>query len=354
MDERVGDYGVLPAIFIAFSMMDGTNPHPSGWVFAYVALNLTLGGGYPLAFATVQNFDSNDNFGGGIWQGGGGLAAGLDANSTDYLYLSTADGLFDNTNNNYADSFLKLTTDLQLADYFTPSDSVYRWCNSNDLDYGSGGVMALPADPNMNQSYQQVAIKADKENFLWVVDRTNPRGYTGASCGQGCTQCTNPNNNIQALRFAPTVLHGHQARSTPAFWDDGTTPILSFAPSYGDLSKYPLNCAPPNGPLCQPMATSATDPPDLLGYAATPSVSSKGTTAGTGIVWAIDSSGTNSPLYALDAESLAVLYKSHTCRNRDAIGSPTKFSVPTVANGYVFVGTKTDFDIFGPTTVSCN
>jgi hypothetical protein len=36
------------------------------------------------------------------------------------------------------------------------------------------------------------------------------------------------------------------------------------------------------------------------------------------------------------------------------VGNPTKFSVPTVANGYVYIGTEADFDIFGPTTATCD
>jgi hypothetical protein len=71
-------------------------------------------------------------------------------------------------------------------------------------------------------------------------------------------------------------------------------------------------------------------------------------------VWAIDL-GSNA-LFAFDAENLAELYSSNGCHNnhRDVIGKPTRFSVPTIANGYVFVGTETDFDIFGKTTATCN
>jgi hypothetical protein len=84
-----------------------------------------------------------------------------------------------------------------------------------------------------------------------------------------------------------------------------------------------------------------------VGYAATPSVSSNGNhNNGTGIVWALTSNARNSPLYAFDAENLNILFKSMDCPN-DKIGPPTKFSVPTVANGYVFAGTQTDIDIFG-------
>jgi hypothetical protein len=48
------------------------------------------------------------------------------------------------------------------------------------------------------------------------------------------------------------------------------------------------------------------------------------------------------------------LYGADQCPTRDAVGNPTKFSVPTVANGYVYIGTEADFDIFGPTTATCD
>jgi hypothetical protein len=89
-----------------------------------------------------------------------------------------------------------------------------------------------------------------------------------------------------------------------------------------------------------------------MGYAATPSISSNGNhNNGTGIVWAF---AKNSQLDAFDAETLARLYRSTDCPTRDAMGMLAKFSVPTVANGYVFVGTQTDFNIFGTTSAACN
>ena len=97
---------IEPSVYVAFSMMDASSPNPSGWVLAYEGSNL-LQGGYPLVFATVRNFDANGRFGGGIWQGGAGLAAGVDANQNNYIYVSTADGEFSVSNSNYGDSFLQ-------------------------------------------------------------------------------------------------------------------------------------------------------------------------------------------------------------------------------------------------------
>jgi len=341
----------FPTLYVAFSMMDQTSPNPSGWVFGFDAQNLTIPNTpFPLVYATTPGLgDSHHRHGGGIWQGGGGLAAGGDQNGGNYIYFSTADGVFDanNSGTDYGDSFVKLTTQLLVADYFTPADAFLRWditCGTKDFDFGSGGVLLVPPDTHMNSLYQHVAIKADKENYLWVMDLTNP-GKSNA-CSNLCT-CSNPDGNIQKLSFSTNHTAEPQARSTPAFWDDGTTPFLYFASAANaQLDKYPLNCSPNNGPICSPTAT-------VPGFSATPSISSYGNNNNnTGIVWALSPIGANAPFNAFDAETLAVLYKSTDC-NRDTIGVPTKFSVPTIANGRVFVATKTDFDIFGLSPGSC-
>jgi hypothetical protein len=319
-------------VYAAFSMMDGTFPNPSGWVLAYDGASLTQGG-YPLVFVTTPGVAKGSPAGGGVWQGGAGLAAGLDANQNTYVYLSTADGVFDanNSGNDYGDSFLKLNTELQLAGYFTPSDYVDRW--NRDLDFGSAGEMLVP-DNTLPQPYDHMVIKGDKEKYIWAIDRTNPSTV------------------LQQLSITNA-----DARSTPAFWFDGTKPFIYIAQQYTQLTQYKLatTCTPPNPPpLCPTGAVTNADPPDLVGYAATPSVSSNGNqNNGTGIVWALPSKAQNSPLYAFDAESLNVLYKSMSCPN-DHVGPPTPFSVPTVANGYVFMGTQTDFDIFGLNPGPCN
>ena len=97
-------------VYVAFSMMDGAPvPYPSGWVFAYDAQNL-VASNYPKIFATTPTADGDTN-GGGIWQGGAGLAAGIDSKGGNtYIYFGTGNGTFDANesippNTDYGQSF---------------------------------------------------------------------------------------------------------------------------------------------------------------------------------------------------------------------------------------------------------
>lgn len=59
-------------------------------------------------------------------------------------------------------------------------------------------------------------------------------------------------------------------------------------------------------------------------------------------------------LYAFKADDLSKLYDTGQCHLNhvqvDQPGAATTFSVPTIANGQVYIGTSTDFDIYGPVT----
>ena len=102
-------------------------------------------------------------------------------------------------------------------------------------------------------------------------------------------------------------------------------------------------------------ALPARQASDVFGFpGATPAISSNGAT--NGIVWVLDTSNNGTPngsgssrpaiLYAYDATSLNKLYSSPTS-GAGAAGNAVKFTVPTVANGKVYVGTQTNLSVFG-------
>jgi hypothetical protein len=180
-------------VYAAFSMIDNITGNPNGWIFAYNGHNLA-DPSYPLSYDTTPGTSSNPGQRGGIWQGGAGLVSAKDSGGAYDIYFSTGDGDFDldqqqSPNHDAGDSFVKLHTNLTVLPatpqpyYFTPADQFWRGCNNtqypNDVDFGSGGVLAIPEATFSPSAYY--AVKSDKENYLWVIDRTSPGGYTGAA-----------------------------------------------------------------------------------------------------------------------------------------------------------------------------
>jgi hypothetical protein len=106
-----------------------------------------------------------------------------------------------------------------------------------------------------------------------------------------------------------------------------------------------------NATLTAVAATGA----DTFGFpGATPSVSAQGST--NGIVWVLNTTNNNSPngsqvpgpaqLFAYDATSLNKLFSSATS-GAGAAATAVKFTVPTVANGKVYVGGEGAVTVFG-------
>ena len=332
-------------IYIAFSMMDGNRPLPNGAVFGYNATNLHAP---PLYFPTTPD---NMLGGGGVWQGGAGPAYGPDGSGTNYLYLNTANGDWDGVTK-WGDSFLKLdpaTLTLPSRGYFTPADQSYRNCKNpfSDADFGSGGVLLTPASSH----WPNIAITGEKEGGLWVLDRLNPGRFNRGACAPDCSPCApddqdQSNQNIQTFWLNQGL--GPAIHNTPAYWNN----YIFLAPNGGLLGQLQICDNYPAGkPFCNKTLIHATDPSGNLvrfDYGATPSVSASSATTN-GIVWAVKGQGspmstTPGILFAFDATTLAGLYASSgsgsSCPQVDKIAPAIKFSVPTVANGFVYLGTQ--------------
>jgi len=86
----------------------------------------------------------------------------------------------------------------------------------------------------------------------------------------------------------------------------------------------------------------------------TPSVSANGTS--NGIVWAIDNSAYGpagsfgsgpAVLHAYDATNLNSELWNSSQKSADKAGNAVKFTVPTIANGKVYIGTRSELDVYG-------
>jgi hypothetical protein len=349
------------AIYVGFSEMDGSGiigkTIPAGWMFRFDADNLAAA---PVAWSTTPNGQ-----GGGLWQSGAGLASGMDqAGGDPYIYVSTGDGTFDaeKGGSDYGDSLVKLTTNLTVADYFTP----YRqYCDDiNDFDLGSGGVMLIPEGVGGTTTYSAVAN--GKDGNIYVVARDFLGGYAGPS-GDVCPKPAGANLNLETIQASTAEFY-----STAAFWNRSLYSVANNSP----LQEYSISAACSPGPICQdPVAISANS----FSYGTVPVTSSNGVAPNSPILWAIHGNGWPSAnanlhpatavLYAYDAEHVATpsvlpqLWNSNQCPTRDGAGNATKFAVPTVANGKVYIGTmdpsdptntKGQLDVYGLNSNTCN
>jgi PKD repeat protein len=282
-----------------------------GWLFGFDAATLATNG----LFNTTPNGSE-----GGIWESGCGPASDTNGN----LYIATGNGTFDPTNSNYGDSLIRLSTSnsVALADYFTPFNQQDMF--DMDQDLGSGGVLLLP-DEAGSVTHPHLAVFGSKQGTIYLVDRDNMGQFSSI----GDTQIV---ESILAV-IGPCF-------DTPAYFNN----TLYFSASHDMIKAFAIT----NGFIAPTPVSQGTTNFAFPGSAV--SISANGTNDG--IAWAIQSDGylTNGPsiLHAYDAGDVSQeIYNSSQAGPRDILGGAVKFSVPTIANGKVYVGTATGLSVFG-------
>jgi Abnormal spindle-like microcephaly-assoc'd, ASPM-SPD-2-Hydin len=330
--QRPGLLLLNGAVYIAWV---GTH----GWLAKYDATSLMQ--------EAVFNTTPNVNIA-GIWMSGAGIAADSQGN----IYVVTADGPFDvNTGGvDYGDSVIKLNSNLQVEDYFSPMDQSCR--AMHDLDLGSGGAMVLNSLPGPTPDEVLISGKGGSPCDLFGTTYADPFYVLNqhAMGGYNATQ----DQVIQTIKVSSTFVYG-----TPAFWN-GPSAAYVYVSGFprGQGGDYLRAFTLSNGLLS---TTPSSLSKDRYPQGATPAVSANGGL--NGIVWAfkrqdsLDNNPGSSPalLEAYDATNLAkLLYNSNQNATRDQAGPGTKFFPPTIANGHVYLGTQTELDVYGLLPVSLN
>ncbi|MBV9885058.1 MAG: hypothetical protein JO119_00780 [Acidobacteria bacterium] len=308
-----------------------------GWILGYQTGNLTA---VPTVFV-----DDPNTCQGGIWMSGG--APSFD--SAGNIYVISGNGGFNGTSGSstlpadFGDSYMKLSApNLGVVDYFTPFNQ--SALDSGDNDAGASGTSVL-IDGTGGGNF---LVGGSKSGTLYLISRDNMGKYN--TTGDSVTQEWTPSS-------APHSF------STPAFWNNSLY-YFGVASDYGasgDTQPGQVFTFNTSSGMFNTTAASAT--PTGFGFAgATPSISGSSATAN-GIVWAIDTgaygtsdNGTAAAgpaiLHAYDATNLGnELWNSSQNVSRDPAGNAVKFTVPTVANGKVYIGTRgSDNTVGGGTT----
>ncbi len=312
------------SIYIGFGSFCDTAPW-HGWFMQYNAATLAQ----TSVFLTTPN-----GVGSGVWMSGAGPAADNE-NGTPRVFI-TGNGTYDAsapyaTNTvDYGDDILsfKVTNGLTVADAFTPQNQ--SALQQEDADLGAGGIMLLP-DNLPGSSVAHLAVQVDKVGTLFLLNRDNLGGYNSSG------------DNV--LQEITTTQYGAGLWGSPAYWNGN----IYFWPAGSNAQQFSIT----NGQLSTSPVATGPDPgapsTDIF-EGSTPSVSANGTS--NGIVWFNDWAnsvgGPTQVLYAYNATKIStLLWSSAQNPVRDGAGPTQKFSVPTVADGRVYLASRNQIQVYG-------
>jgi len=326
-------------LYVAFGSHGDAGPF-HGWIFGYKASAIDRpaiifcttpdsDGKHPQDTEERETFEWNR---GGIWQSGAGLAA----DEQGAIYLSTGDGAWDGKRN-FSDSYLKLSEQLEIVDWFTPSN--HEQLDDQDIDLGSGGVVLLPGN---------MFVSGGKEGKLYVIHRDHLGHFSSTPQAQASEivqqiqATTPPMNPTPACSDCYHHLHG-----APVFWPASDGLRIYIWPEMESLKAYklvdgqfvPSGESRTSAPMPMPgMQTSM--PGGIL------SLSSDGVKKASAIVWASmplskNANRQNVPgvLRAFAASDVTNELWNSEMNPADRLGNFAKFCPPTVANGRVYMAT---------------
>ncbi len=284
------------SVYVGYASHCDMEPY-HGFLFRFDAITLRQLGAINLS-PTGQ--------GNSIWQSGQGPAVDADGS----IYLVTSNGKWDGERN-LSDSFLRLTPELAVTDWFTPTN--YPELDRRDWDLNSSGAMLIPGTHAM--------VATGKQGIMYVID-TQHLGHLG---------------DEQALQHF-RVAKG-EVNVGSVFWASGSRGGMVYVWGQDDaLKAFAYRDGRFETEVLAVGAATSAYPGGIL------SISASGGAGG--IVWAnaaLTAHGTghlNSPavLRAYDANDIThELWNSNLDAAHDSPGRISKNAPPTVVNGKVYL-----------------
>jgi outer membrane protein assembly factor BamB len=325
-------------VYLAFgSHQDGGYFH--GWVVAFDAQTLEQ----EYVFCTTCTTPEDGDGEGGIWQAGNAPAADSEGN----IYVVTGNGKFE-PGRRYGTSFVKLSPQLKVVDWFTPSN--YKKLSREDIDLGSSGPMLLPGSNQI--------VAGGKQGWFYLLDRNHMGGLQPKRSVAPALQEFRVSNHwsLNRLSWLIPVFGYHHIHGGPVYWKSAQRgPLVFVWPEESALKSYQYD--PATHFRAKAVVTGPKAPRGMPGGFL--SISANGSQSG--LLWATSpldhdalADVVRGVLRVFDANTLEQLWSTDTMTPED-IFSFAKFCPPTVANGKVYLATFSDkLNVYGlvPTAAS--
>lgn len=279
--------------------------------------------------------DASGN-GAGIWQSG----AGLTSDGPGSILLSTGNGGAPETPApgstppaNLGESIVRLQVQsdgsLKPTDFFAPFDA--ESLDSWDADFASGGVTGLPEAYFGTLATPRLAVAVGKDGYVYLLNRDDLGGIAqGPSGADDVVQRIGPYGGVWSR---PGIWPGEGGWVYIPTASGGTT----GAPASGNLRVYQYGLSGTGTPTLSLQATSS----DAFGFSSSaPVITSDATTQGSALVWLVwapNGNGTGAQLRAYDPIPVA---GKPVLRFSAPIGTSSKFAIPGVGAGRLYVGTR--------------
>lgn len=320
-----------PAIYVAFgtlSTQEFTNPY-HGWLFGYqyaagafvqtMIFNSTPSSAQTNPACSGSAHPTNQcGHGGGIWMSGRGPA--LDAGG---VYVVVGNGGYGGASTgNWGESAVRLSSLGAVQDSFTASN--YAALNNSDLDLGDAGAILFTS---ANPAVPYLMLAAGKTGTAYLMNRASLGGMTTGNAGA-----------VQVFTATSAACGKGPGQSgcyeihSPALWSRTSGNSMLYVWAYGDVLRvWDFDTTTNRFHLDANQGKVAAAGYPGAGLA----ISSNGNSGG--IVWAIVPAASTGPqassaLYAFDAANVSTpLWVSADS------WFATKFTIPTIANGKVYI-----------------
>jgi hypothetical protein len=323
--QRPGLLLMNGVVYAAFGS-DCDTPPWQGWVF-----------GVSTAGAVKARWVADETgSGAGIWQSG----AGLTSDHPGSILLSTGNGGApatptpgDTPPGDLGESIVRLQVQsdgsLKATDFFAPFDaaSLDEW----DADFASGGVTGLPEAQFGTPAIPHLAVAVGKDGYVYLLNRDNLGGIgQGPSGSDDVVQRIGPYGGVWSR---PGIWPGQGGWVYIPTASAGTT----GGSTSGNLRVYKYGLSGTGTPTLSLQATS----PEAFGFSSSaPVITSDGTQAGSALVWLVwspNGSGEGAQLRAYDP---VPVNGEPVLRWSAPVGTSSKFALPGVGAGHLYVGTR--------------